>query len=122
MDNNNNNKINSGHTSINSTLSQRINLLESKNSCDLIINQNLLEIADDDSDWEFPRDKYVWNKFIKQFNYIVIINKNRLKLGKLIDEGAFGRVYQADAYGIIQGRYKSMVAVKTLKGTINRWN
>ena len=59
MDNNNNNKINSGHTSINSTLSQRINLLESKNSCDLIINQNLLEIADDDSDWEFPRDKYV---------------------------------------------------------------
>jgi hypothetical protein len=38
-------------------------------------------------------------------------------LGKLIDEGAFGRVFTADAYGIIQGRYKSIVAVKTLKGT-----
>jgi hypothetical protein len=46
--------------------------------------------------------------------------KNRLKLGKLIDEGAFGRVFTADAYGIIQGRYKSIVAVKTLKGTFIR--
>jgi fibroblast growth factor receptor 2 len=36
-------------------------------------------------------------------------------LGKLIDEGAFGRVFIADAFGIIKGRYKNMVAVKTLK-------
>lgn len=41
---------------------------------------------------------------------------NRLKLGRLIDEGAFGRVYQADAYGIIPCRYKTVVAVKMLKG------
>jgi hypothetical protein len=52
-------KNNTGQSSINSTLSQRANLIESKNNCDLLINQNLLEITDDDSDWEFPRDKYV---------------------------------------------------------------
>ncbi len=38
-------------------------------------------------------------------------------MGKLIDEGAFGRVYLAEAYGIVPGRYKTQVAVKTLKGS-----
>ena len=37
----------------------------------------------------------------------------------MIDEGAFGRVYVADAYGITVGRYKSVVAVKMLKGRFN---
>ncbi len=37
-------------------------------------------------------------------------------MGKLIDEGAFGRVYMAEAYGIVPGRYKTVVAVKMLKG------
>jgi hypothetical protein len=37
-------------------------------------------------------------------------------LGRLIDEGAFGRVYMGEAFGIIPGKYKSVVAVKTLKG------
>lgn len=36
-------------------------------------------------------------------------------MGRLIDEGAFGKVFKADAYGIIPGRYKSVVAVKMLK-------
>ena len=39
-------------------------------------------------------------------------------MGRLIDEGAFGRVYQADAYGIIPCRYKTVVAVKMLKGKL----
>jgi hypothetical protein len=55
-------KNHTGQNSINSTLSQRANLIDSKNNCDLLINQNLLEITDDDSDWEFPRDKYVKKK------------------------------------------------------------
>lgn len=36
-------------------------------------------------------------------------------MGKLIDEGTFNRVYLADAYGIIPGRYKTVVSVKMLK-------
>ena len=39
-------------------------------------------------------------------------------MGRLIDEGAFGRVYCADAFGIIPGRYKTVVAVKMIKGNI----
>ena len=34
----------------------------------------------------------------------------------MIDEGAFGRVYLAEAFGIVPYRYKTQVAVKTLKG------
>lgn len=33
----------------------------------------------------------------------------------MIDEGAFGRVYSAEAFGILPGRYKTTVAVKMLK-------
>ncbi len=42
--------------------------------------------------------------------------KPRLKMGRLIDEGAFGRVYIGEAYGIVPCRYKNTVAIKTLKG------
>ena len=55
MDNNNNNG-----NSVNSTLSQRVNLIDSQNllnNHDMLINQNIAEITDEDSDWEFPRDK-----------------------------------------------------------------
>jgi hypothetical protein len=39
-------------------------------------------------------------------------------LGRLIDEGAFGRVYMGEAYGIMPGKYKNVVAIKTLKGIL----
>lgn len=63
-------------------------------------NNNDADYLNEDSTWEFQRDK--------------------LKLGRLIDEGAFGRVYMADAYGIIPGRYKTMVAVKMLKDNASK--
>lgn len=63
---NNNNDPNS----LNSTLSQRDNnIFESKNNFDILNDHKLLnEITDDDSDWEFPRDKY-----IKKFKNLVLI-------------------------------------------------
>ncbi|XP_070575740.1 fibroblast growth factor receptor 2-like [Ptychodera flava] len=48
-----------------------------------------------DDNWEFPR--------------------NRLVLGDLLGEGAFGKVVKADAYGIIPNQEKTTVAVKMLK-------
>ncbi len=51
--------------------------------------------------------------------HIHVIYLSRLKLGRMIDEGAFGRVYLADAYGITPGRYKSIVAVKMIKGELS---
>ncbi len=58
-------------------------------------NNDTLTNLPEDSKFEFPRDK--------------------LKLGRLIDEGAFGRVFLAEAFGILPNRYKTTVAVKTLK-------
>ncbi len=46
--------------------------------------------------------------------------REKLKLGRLIDEGAFGRVYLAEAFGILPNRYKTTVAVKTLKENPSR--
>ncbi|XP_059486028.1 fibroblast growth factor receptor homolog 1-like isoform X2 [Neocloeon triangulifer] len=48
-----------------------------------------------DSEWEFPR--------------------NLLALGKVLGEGAFGKVMQADAQGILDSGLKTVVAVKMLK-------
>lgn len=49
-----------------------------------------------DSEWEFPR--------------------SLLSLGKVLGEGAFGKVMQADGQGILDSGLKTVVAVKMLKG------
>lgn len=49
-----------------------------------------------DVDWEFPRE--------------------HLQLGKSLGEGAFGKVVKAEAYGILQTKVTTTVAVKMLKG------
>nr|XP_018909125.1 PREDICTED: fibroblast growth factor receptor homolog 1-like isoform X2 [Bemisia tabaci] len=48
-----------------------------------------------DSDWEFPRDK--------------------LSIGKILGEGAFGKVVRAEADGIVQLGVSTTVAIKMLK-------
>ncbi|CAF0730467.1 unnamed protein product [Brachionus calyciflorus] len=75
----------------NSTLNTRLTDTTSIDSENNLFNFS----TEEDAQWEFSRDK--------------------LKMGRLIDEGAFGRVFKAEAFGIIPGRYKSTVAVKTLK-------
>jgi hypothetical protein len=60
--------MDTGTNSVNSTLSQRVNLLDSPINCDLYANQN-----DDGCDWEFPRDKYVC-KLIKKNNIYLIFH------------------------------------------------
>ncbi|CAB3373127.1 Hypothetical predicted protein [Cloeon dipterum] len=51
-----------------------------------------------DSEWEFPR--------------------NLLVLGKVLGEGAFGKVMQAEGQGILDSGVKTVVAVKMLKGEL----
>ncbi|KAK2716332.1 vascular endothelial growth factor receptor 1-like isoform X2 [Artemia franciscana] len=46
--------------------------------------------------------------------------KERLKLGKQLGVGAFGRVVQAEALGIVEGEAKTTVAVKMLKPSPGR--
>ena len=75
------------------------NLSSPLGACHLFSNSIAVEL-EEDTKWEFPREK--------------------LKLSKMIDEGAFGRVYLAESYGIIAGKYKSTVAVKTLKENANK--
>lgn len=76
----------------NSTLNNRLGSIEQ----DVMSNNSETNLMpEEDPEWEFPREK--------------------LKLSNLIDEGAFGRVFKAEAYGIMPGRYRSCVAVKTLK-------
>ncbi|XP_021928983.1 vascular endothelial growth factor receptor 2-like isoform X4 [Zootermopsis nevadensis] len=53
------------------------------------------ELLPYDKKWEFPRDK--------------------LKLGKQLGAGAFGVVLKAEAWGIIEGEMKTVVAVKMVK-------
>lgn len=73
---------------------------------------------DRNSIWDFPTEKFViLNQPNRVFDELTNFKLNRLKLGPLIDEGAFGRVYMAEAYGIQLGQYKTIVAVKTLKGS-----
>lgn len=86
-----------GSQTSNSTLNKRLC------SMDQEVMSNRSEaslIAQEDPEWEFPREK--------------------LNLANLIDEGAFGRVFKAEAYGIQPGRYRSCVAVKTLKEKSNK--
>ncbi|RNA40231.1 Vascular endothelial growth factor receptor [Brachionus plicatilis] len=81
-----------GSQTTNSTLNNRLGSLDQ----DVMSNNSDTQlIPEEDPEWEFPREK--------------------LKLSNLIDEGAFGRVFKAEAYGILPGRYRSCVAVKTLK-------
>lgn len=54
-----------------------------------------------DSDWEFPRDK--------------------LSIGKILGEGAFGKVVRAEADGIVQLGVSTTVAIKMLKGTLKKY-
>lgn len=50
--------------------------------------------------------------FHRQFTVILT------QLGKVIGQGAFGRVIKAEATGIIAGEEVTTVAVKMLKGNI----
>lgn len=68
----------------------------------------ILDIAGGESgepDGEEPYDSKKWE-----------IPRDRLKLGKTIGRGAFGRVVQATAYDIDQASSCKTVAVKMLKG------
>ena len=44
------------------------------------------------------------------------IDRNQLSFMELLGEGAFGRVVKAEAVGLPNGAYRSIVAVKMLKG------
>lgn len=51
-----------------------------------------------DTNWEFPKDQ--------------------IQFDKIIGQGAFGTVYRAEAYGILEPYIASTVAVKKLRGPI----
>ena len=53
-----------------------------------------------DSEWEFERES--------------------LKLGETLGEGAFGKVVQAEAYGILEPEVTTTVAVTMLKGSLSK--
>ena len=59
-------------------------------------NKRNVELHYDSNKWEFPRD--------------------RLRVGKIIGRGAFGRVLQATAFDINKKNSCQTVAVKMLKG------
>lgn len=85
--------MNNNNNSNNFVYSPMVSIMNDQNDN---LNETKSSLLDTENELEFSREK--------------------LKLGRLIDEGAFGRVYLGEAYGIIAGRYKTVVAVKMLKG------
>lgn len=61
-----------------------------------------IELLPYDHRWEFP--------------------KERLKLGRTLGQGAFGRVIRAEAIGLEDGETSTTVAIKMLKGNFLKLN